>query len=171
MRFYVAPLLLALAPLAAAQKPAKPFSLEAAAYFPAYRSADFGKDVGVSGAVGYAFYGRGLLTAHAQLRGAFHMASFGGGGASSGPSPRDSDLTITSAFVNLRQSTLRNGFFSGLGLGIGRGAIQDGEDKTSFIVAGELGYSLRPDLYLVGRYETSSEDIFRAVTLGLGFRF
>jgi len=161
---------LSLAAVAAAQKPAKPLSLELGAYFPAYRSADFGKDVGVFGALGYAFLERGLLSAHAQLRGAVHVGIAAGGG-DSGTSLSNTDVTITSAFLNLRQRSTASGFFSGVGLGVGQSHLGEGSDKTRLLVAGELGYSLRPDLYLVGRYETSSEDVFRALTVGIGLRF
>jgi len=93
------------------------------------------------------------------------------GGGDSGTSLSNTDVTITSAFLNLRQRSTASGFFSGVGLGVGQSHLGEGSDKTRLLVAGELGYSLRPDLYLVGRYETSSEDVFRALTVGIGLRF
>lgn len=174
MRTTCALLLLSLASLGAAQSaPKKPFMFEIGAYFPAYRGADYGKDIGVAGALGYAFLEKDDFSGNVQLRSAFH-AAFSGGGEENDNNQNlatDFDLTITSAFLNLRHQHHGTGLFTGVGIGVGRAELDGGNDHTNLLFAAEIGYSLSPQVYLLGRYQTANADAFRGTTVGLGFRF
>jgi len=160
-------ILLASASFAAAQS--RPISAELGAYFPSYRNADFGKDVGVAAALGYSFFQNRLYSANAQLRTAAHVGAPAGGRAS-GFSVRDTDLFLSELVVTLRHRHPGTQLFTGLGIGVGHSMVDPGKDRTEFLVSGEVGYNIRPDLYVVARYQTARDDAFRAVTVSFGFR-
>ncbi len=146
---------------------------ELGAYFPAYRGADYGKDVGVAGAFGYSFIEKGDFSGNVQIRSELHAVLSGGGDQVNDNQnlATDFDLTITSAYLNVRHRHHGTGLFTGLGIGVGRASLDGGNDHTNLLVAAEIGYSISPQVYVVGRYQTASADVFRGTIVGIGFRF
>ena len=149
---------------------AHPVYLELGALFPNYRGARFGTDVGVAAGLGYSFAERGDFRLSGELRGAYHLASLGGGGAS-GVSARDGNLTIGSALMGVRHRHSGTEFFTGLFVGVGQAHIEGGDDQAAALFAAEVGYGFTTRLYLAARYQLATEDALRGATVSLGIRF
>ena len=149
----------------------KPFRIEVGAFFPNYRGASFGDDLGVAASLGYAFARKGNVEILGSLRSAYHLATLGGGGASgAGDGAEDNSLTLTSAFVDARYAPVGCRFFGGVGLGVGRAILDDSPDHTGLLLAAEGGYSLSRSVYVAVRYQHGGPDAFRGATASLGFR-
>ena len=170
-----APALLLLAALsvgASAQTPRveRPIRLELGAYFPDYRGASFGNDLGVAASVGYAFARRGDVEILGSLRGAVHVVTAGRGSGSYG-GPEDNDLTLSSAFVDARYAPVGSRLFGGLGLGVGRATVEGLGSTTGVLLAVEGGVDLSRSVYVAVRYGLAGPDVFRGATASVGFRF
>ena len=170
-----APTLLPLVLLAAgasAQSPRidRPFRLELGAYFPDYRGASFGNDLGVAASLGYAFARRGGVETIVSLRGAVHVANLGGGSLSY-RGPADGNLTLSSAFVDARYAPAGSRLFGGMGLGLGRANLEGLREVTGLLLAVEGGVDLSRSVYVAVRYGLAGPDVFRGATASVGFRF
>ena len=163
-------LLLLAATLASAQSPrvGRPIYLELGAFFPNYRGADFGHDLGVAAGLGYSFAERGDFRLSGEIRGAYHLATLGSGGSSG---TQDANLTIRSALLGLRHRHHGTPLFTGLAIGVGQAVLDGGDDRTEAVFGVEVGYDVVRNVYLGARYQLSRADALRGATLGLGVRF
>ena len=148
----------------------RPFRLELGAYFPDYRGASFGNDLGVSAALGYAFARRGDVELIGSVRGAVHIVTAGRGSGSYG-GPEDNDLSLSSAFVDARYAPVGSHLFGGFGLGVGRARIDGFRSTTGVLLAVEGGVDLSRSVYVAVRYGLAGPDVFRGATASVGLRF
>ena len=172
MRISALLLFAALATVASAQTPRveRPFRLELGAYFPDYRGASFGNDLGVAASLGYAFARQGDVELIGSLRGATHIVT-AGRGSGSFDGPEDNDLSVSSAFVDARYAPVGSRLFGGFGLGLGRARIDGFGSTAGVLLAVEGGIDLSRSVYVAVRYGLAGPDVFRGATASVGFRF
>jgi hypothetical protein len=148
-----------------------PFKVELGAYFPTFSSPGISKDTGATFALGYTFgtnqATKSPVAVELELRGRSFRASDSTGSAT---------LSVGEFLVNGNLSSPDGKLFYGVHLGFGRGSATSGnvtisDDNTRFIYGAQAGYNFTPQVYGIVRYSTASQEVYRGVSVGVGYRF
>lgn len=162
---------LGLATIASAEDKGTPWHVELGAYFPTFSIPGVSKDTGATFGLGYTFTKNGASKTPAafglELRGNAFRASDIGGSA---------DVSISQFLGNVEFSTPDNKLFYGIHLGFGKASISSGnvtisDDKSRFIYGAQVGYNFSTRVYGTVRYSHCSEEGYRGVGVGVGYRF
>lgn len=144
----------------------RPVRAELGLYIPTFSGSD--NDLGVAVGAGYAFYRYKNVEFAGVARGQFYHASDNGFGG---------DFSLTSVGVDARYRPVGEKYFVGLGL---LGAHLDVDTDFGSAATTKLGYSLEAGydftekLYGVVRFQDTTQsnlDVYRGVTVGVGYRF
>lgn len=172
MRFSCASLFLATAAVASAQNTSvvRPVYLELGAFFPSYRGANFGQDIGIAAGLGYTFRSVQNIDLSAEVRGGFQFIAQAGGGSGFADESEGS-LTVSSLSVSARYRPTNARLFGGVGLGYGQGGREDGQNRSGLVLAVEGGVDLGARTYVSLRYQHAEASVLRGTTVSLGYRF
>ncbi|RYG25060.1 hypothetical protein EON82_08510 [bacterium] len=171
MRFSCASFVLVLPTVASAQTVERPLYLELGAFFPNYRGADFGSDMGIAAGLGYTFRAEKGLELSGEVRGGFQFIAQGGSGSGGSGDIPEGSLTVSSLGLNARYLPAKSKLFGGLGLGYSQGGREDGPNRSGLVVSVEGGLDLTSRTYLSLRYQHAEASVLRGTTLSLGYRF